>query len=248
MERGVLHCAHAVTVASDAFRDQLLQRFRFLDPERVVTIVNGYDPDDYPSGLLESSRPPDDRFVITYAGTIFKQTSPPRLIGALRRLRECEPELSRLLTVRFFGRIVDTEVDTFAGSETLGVERHGFIDRDQVFPALAASHMTLCLLDTMPGAERIYPAKVFELMMVDRPCLTLAPEGVLTALARRHQLGPVLAPRDEAGIAELLGRVLRDWRTGRFSCRSTAVDVARYHRRATASQFAQLFRTLGGRT
>ena len=35
--------------------------------------------------------------------------------------------------------------------------------------ALAASHMTLSLLDIMPGAERIYPAKTFELMTIGRP-------------------------------------------------------------------------------
>src|SRR5262249_6658945 len=74
MEHAVLRCAHAVTVATDAFRDQLLHCFPFLDPARVVTIPNGYDPDDFPDDLLASTKLPDDRFVMTYAGTVFTLT------------------------------------------------------------------------------------------------------------------------------------------------------------------------------
>jgi glycosyltransferase involved in cell wall biosynthesis len=229
-------------VATEGFRDQLLHRFPFLDPARVVTVTNGYDPDDFPADLMASARPPEDRFVITYAGTIFKQNSPRGLLGALRLLREREPELSRLLTLRFIGRIVDTELDAFEGSEEFGVERVGFVEKARVMPALAGSHMALCLLDIMPGAERIYPAKIFESMLLDRPCLTLAPPGALADLALRHQLGPVVPPRDEAAIADALAKALSGWRAGTFNPRSTAVGVARYHRREIAAQFADVFR------
>ncbi|MFO0756248.1 MAG: glycosyltransferase [Byssovorax sp.] len=241
MEHAVLRCAHAVTVATDAFRDNLLERFRFLDPGRVRTIPNGYDPDDFALPPGDKPAPPADRFVLTYAGTVFKQNSPRGLLGALRILREKEPELSRLLAVRFIGRVVDTELDAFEGSEALGVERVGFLDKEKVTPALLASHMTLCLLDIMPGAERIYPAKIFELMVTGRPCLTLAPEGALTALARTHALGPVLPPRDEPAIAAELARLLRAWKTGRFSIEQKTVGVERYHRRVIAGEFAEVF-------
>jgi glycosyltransferase involved in cell wall biosynthesis len=247
MEHAVLRCAHAVTVATEAFRESLLERFRFLDPGRVHTIPNGYDPDDFPLDPASAPEPPDDRFVITYAGTVFKQNSPRGLLGALRTLHAREPELARLLRVRFIGRIVDTELEAFEGSEALGVERVGFIDKDQVTPALSASHMTLCLLDIMPGAERIYPAKIFELMYLGRPCLTLAPPGALADLSRKHQLGPVLAPRDEPAIVDELVRALRAFRAGTFPRRAGAVGIERYHRRAIAAEFADLFRSVAPR-
>lgn len=243
MEYGVLRCADAITVATDAFREHLLERFGFLDPGRVVTITNGYDPDDYAEHLLDRTSPPSDRFVLAYAGTIFRQNSPKGLIGALRRLHAREPQLARLLRVRFIGRIVETERKLFEGTEALGVERVGFIDRDQVMPALAAAHMTMCLLDTMPGAERIYPAKVFELMRLGRPCLTIAPEGALTALARKHELGPVVSPRDENAIADMLASALRQWQAGAFPARAAAIGIERYHRCAIAGQFADVFRS-----
>ncbi|HKY11769.1 MAG TPA: glycosyltransferase, partial [Gaiellaceae bacterium] len=239
LERTILRSAHAVTTATEAFRDRLLADFPFLDPSRVYAIPNGYDPDDFP---LERPAPPTDRFVLTYAGTIFKLTSARGLLGALRRLHRDEPSLARSLEVHFYGRIVDTELDAFAGSEQLGVVRHGYVDKGEVTRAIAASHMALCLLDDVPGVERIYPAKIFELMALGRPCLTLSPEGALTHLVRAHQLGPVIAPRDEVAIAAALAAALRRFRAGTWSIDAQATGIERYHRRALAGEFAAVFR------
>jgi glycosyltransferase involved in cell wall biosynthesis len=240
METALLRCAHAVTTATEAFRENLLARFPFLDPARVVAITNGYDPDDFPERLPD---PPSDRFVIGYAGTVYKLTSPRGFLAGVRLLHERHPELARLLEVRFLGRIVDTEQDAFEGTEPLGVRRVGFVDKDRVSRELGASHMTLCLQDDVPGNERIYQAKIFELMYLGRPVLTLAPEGALKKLVERHRLGPVLPPRDAGRIADALAETLRAWREGRFSDRSGAVDIERYHRRAQAGAFAEVFRS-----
>lgn len=240
MEAAIVRCAHMITVATDAFRDNLLRSFPFLDPGRVVTIENGFDRDDFPAELPE---PPPDRFVLTYAGSVILQSSPRGLMGAIRRLHERAPDLAKLLTVQFVGRVVDTEAKWFEGMDALGVRRVGHVDKAQVTPMLAASHMALCLLDEMPGAERIYPAKFFELLFLGRPVLTLAPEGALTALARRHALGPVIAPRDEESIAAALERALRAFRDGRYETRtSPAGDLDRFDRKAQAGRFADVFR------
>ncbi len=235
LEPALLRCAHYVTTATEEFREELLRTHRFLSRERVVTIPNGYDPADYPSDLPD---PPDDRFVLTYAGTIFRLTSPRGLLGAIRRLHRAEPELARRLSVRFLGRVVDTERHLFEGTEALGVELLGYVPHDEVLTSLSASHMTLCLLDEVPGAERVYPAKIFELMHLRRPVLTLAPEGALTRLARRHALGDVLMPRDEEGIAAALEARLRAPK----QLRSSPVDIDQYDRRALAGRFAEVLR------
>jgi glycosyltransferase involved in cell wall biosynthesis len=240
LERTLVRAAHAITTATEAFRERLLADFPFLDPSRVHAIPNGYDPDDYPpAGELPG--PPADRFVVTYAGTLFKLTSPRGLLGALRRLHRDEPELARLLEIRIIGRIVDTEVPLFHDSAELGVVQRGYLDKDEVVRELAASHMVLCLLDDVPGAERIYPAKIFELMYLRRPCLTLAPPGALADLCQRHRIGTVLAPRDEEAIAAHLAAALRRFRAGDHPVVAEPVDIERYHRRAQAAQFAEVF-------
>jgi glycosyltransferase involved in cell wall biosynthesis len=242
LEAALLRRAHAVVVATEEFRVHLLERFPFLDPGRVVTIPNGYDTDDFPADLPS---PPRDRFVVTYAGTVFSLTSPRGLLAALRSLHALHPALARSLRVRFVGRVVETELDAFEGTQALGVERLGYVSHARVLNELAASHVTLCVLDDVAGAERIYPAKIFELMRLGRPVLTLAPpNSALSRLVEHHSLGPVVHPRDEEGIIADLELRLRAFRHGdyRLDARRNATGIERYDRRALAGEFAEVLR------
>lgn len=246
LERAVLHAAHFVTTATEGFRQNLLARYSFLEPERVVAISNGYDPDDFANA---TGAPAIDRLTLTYAGTVFRLTSPTGLLQAIRLVHEREPELAKLLSVRFIGRIVDTEQHLFAGLETMGVEQVGYIPHEQVLSELSRSHVTLCLLDAAPGVERIYPAKIFELMHLRQPVLALTPEGELSRLVSQHHLGVIIAPRDVERIADQLVRWLEDFRRGKVPEREGHDPnvIGKYHRRALAGEFADVMRRAASR-
>jgi hypothetical protein len=243
MEERLVRAAHMITTATEAFRQNLLARFPFLDPAQVVSIPNGYDPADFPAALPGPS-PDAERLTVTYAGTLFRLTSARGLLGGIRRLHAAEPALTKRLRVRFLGRIVDTEQDYFAGSLALGVERTGYVPHDEVTRALASSHLALCILDEAPFVERVYPAKIFELMhLADRfglRTLTLAPPGALADLVAAHRVGPLLGPRDEAGIARFLEAELRAFAAGARPAPERPVGVERYDRRALAGEFARV--------
>jgi glycosyltransferase involved in cell wall biosynthesis len=241
LERHLVRAAHAITTATSAFRTNLLARHPFLDPSAVTAIPNGYDPDDFPSVLPD---PPSDRLVITYAGTVFKLTSLRGLLAAVRALHAAEPVLAKKLELRILGRVVDTELDSFEGTEALGVKRIGYVPHEQVVAELAASHVVLCALDDVAGVERIYPAKVFELMYLGRTCLTLSPPGALAELVNETRIGPVIPPRDVGAItAWLVARLReRERERGNFGFRAAAVGIEPYHRRALAGRFAEVFR------
>ena len=241
-ERWLLARAHAVITATDDFREHLLARFPFLDRGRVRCVPNGYDPDDF-AGPLPS--PPADRLRLTYAGTVFALTSARGLLAGVRLLHERSPGLARQLHVRFVGRVVDTEIDAFEGCEAIGVERTEYVPHGDVLRQLAASHATLCVLDDVPGAERIHPAKIFELMRLGRRVITLAPAGsALARLAGRHALGPWAPPRDAPAIARLLELELLAFDSDKLSApwhfAPPKPGVDRYDRRALAGEFAEI--------
>jgi glycosyltransferase involved in cell wall biosynthesis len=238
LEGAILRLCHGVTTATEEFRSALLTRFPFLDPERVVAIPNGYDPEDFPASL---PAPSGARCVLTYAGTVFRLTSARGLLDGVRLLHEREPQLAQLLELRFVGRIVDTELDYFDGSAALGVRQLGYLTHSSALEQLASSHGVLCLLDEVPGVERIYPAKIFEVMRLRRPCLALTPEGALAALVRRHRLGEVIPPRDAPAIAAALSRWVCRFRDGTLPAATDPLDIERFDRRLQARQFADVF-------
>jgi glycosyltransferase involved in cell wall biosynthesis len=240
LESWLLRCAHAVTTATEAYRTQLCARFGFLEPKCVRTIPNGYDPDDFRKDL---PGPSGDRFVLTYVGTIFPLTTARWLLEAVRLLHQCEPELARTLTLRFVGRIVEEEAHHFRDCETMGVERIDYVEHERAIDELAKSHAAVCILDAAPGAERVYPAKIFEIMHLRRPCLVLTPEGALADLVRRHSVGEVVSSRDVHAIAFALERMLREFRAGAAPRTSAPVGVERFDRRIQAGQFAEVFRS-----
>jgi hypothetical protein len=103
------------------------------------------------------------------------------------------------------------------------------------------------LLDDVEGVERIYPAKIFELMYLGRPVLTLSPAGALARLVAGHELGDLLAPRDEEAIAALLEQKLRAFRASQsnghpYEARLVARGIDRFHRKALAGEFAAVMR------
>lgn len=150
------------------------------------------------------------------------------------------------MRVRFVGRIVETELDAFEGTEALGVERTGYLPHREMASVLAASHLALCILDEAPHVERIYPAKIFELgHLAERTGLrlvTLSPPGALASLIAQHGLGVVLPPRDEPAITAYLARELRAFVAGQRPVGPRPTGLARFDRRALAGDFARVMR------
>ncbi|MBK9262573.1 MAG: glycosyltransferase family 4 protein [Polyangiaceae bacterium] len=247
LEPALARRAAMIVTATDEFRQNLLQRIPQLDPDRVVTITNGYDPDDFESIAHEPPPPrhaPLQKFVMTYAGTTFRHTSPKAFLAALRILQERDPAILSRLDVRFVGRIVPTEEALFNENPLPCVRRTGVLPREQALRMLAQSHVALLILDAVPGAESMYPAKIFEIMHLRRPLLALAPQGAISRLIENHNLGIVVNPRDPVAIADAIGRYVRAFEQGEIIGPASPIDIERYNRRAIAGQFAEALRSV----
>lgn len=83
IERRIVARADAVTMATEEYREELLRRMPQLAHAKVHCLTNGYDPSDFPARPAE---PPLGRFVVTYAGTVFRLTSMTGFMAALRLL------------------------------------------------------------------------------------------------------------------------------------------------------------------
>jgi glycosyltransferase involved in cell wall biosynthesis len=241
VERALALRAAAITTATEEFRDELLARLLGVDPRRVIFLPNGFDPDDLPP---RGRQPDTRRFVMTYAGTVFRLTSLRGLLGALALAKAQRPELFSDFELRVYGRVAPAEADAFAGTEPLGVKLMGYVGHREALDALSRSHVNVCALDDVEGAERVYPAKIFELMALERRCLVLAPPGALERLVKKHDAGDVTAPRDVEGIARLLVTYLEAFRRGSFAWATRPRNIHRFSRRALADELGIVLRTV----
>ncbi|HVK63219.1 MAG TPA: glycosyltransferase family 4 protein [Polyangium sp.] len=247
IEPALVRRAARILTATEEFRQNLLARYSDLDARRVITLTNGYDPDDFAhiAAAPPPSYSPGRKLVATYAGTTFWHTSPRGLFAGLRLLAERAPALANLFDIRFVGRVVDTERAVFDEAPLPMVRHLGFRPHDEALSLLAESHLALVVVDDIPGNAAIYPGKIFDIMAVGRPCLALAPEGALSCLIERHRLGVVVHPREPAAIAAALERIARSFQRGEPILPSRPVGLEPFHRRAIAGRLAEVVREIG---
>lgn len=243
MQRNVVRRAAAL-VATTRASAQALDRIRARagSAARVSWIYNGFDRSDFPVLPPQPSR---RTYRVAYTGTLWNLTDVTPLVEAVRILADGKPDLAAQLELVFAGRRTGPQQQQLDRLRRLPCQliEHPYLDHRRALE-LAQSADALCvLLAAVPGAARVVPAKVFELMATGRPVLAVAPEGELREILARYPAAHCFAPADPAGIANFLA--------GRISAREHAGngalpgwDASPFERRHQAGQMAELLKQL----
>jgi glycosyltransferase involved in cell wall biosynthesis len=195
-ERRVLRDVGGLVTVSDTWRDLLQSRFR----KPTITVLNGFDPDDYPADALpaDGSR---DALSIVYTGTLYPgRRDPTPLFEAVARLGE----KARRIRIKLYGADPAT-VSSLAEKAGIGsqVEAHAAVTYDRVIALQRAADVLLMLRWNDPSERGIVPGKLFEYVGARRPILCLGyGEGDVPDLMRKRALG--LVSEDPAAIAAQL--------------------------------------------
>ena len=170
-------------------------------------IYNGFDPDDFPAGVVETAnRPADAPLRLVYVGTLWKLTSMAPLGAALRLLANRMPDLGRRIKLVVAGRRTPEEQQELASLQaaTGCVEELAYVEHSDAVALMRSADMLLANLADLPGTERVLPAKAFEYLAVRKPILAVTPRGELWDLLKQHPGTALFNPSNATGIAELL--------------------------------------------
>jgi glycosyltransferase involved in cell wall biosynthesis len=240
-ERGQALVARLVAKRADAVvtvSDAISQEMRDLGAQRVETIPNGCDFDDFDG--LEYRR--GERFRITHTGTFFGHRDPKPFLTALA-------ESDGDVVVRFVGGLRSADRE-FAEGLGLG-------DRLEVIPhlprrsALALqrdSDALLLLLPEAGGRGRTVPSgKIYEYIAAERPILAAVPtDGVAAELVRRAGAGVVVAPDDIAALRSAIAGLRARWQAGALDGGSLSPELREeLSRRTRSGEFAELLGSFG---
>jgi hypothetical protein len=236
LERRVMRGSSLLITVSEPLARQL----EMLHSEKVVTIPNGFDEEDY----IEDT-PLTPKFTVTYTGNIYRgRQDPAPFFKAIARLKE-EGELSSdNLEVRFFGG------GTLAGLLPAVKDYHledivkicGLVPFKESIRRQKESAALLFLGWNDPRERGAYSGKIFEYLGARRPILGVGLKGdVVDELLKETVAGVMVND-----VNEIKG-LLRQWmeefkRSGEISSHFKPDNAAinRYTRKQEAADLARL--------
>lgn len=226
--------ANAVVTVSDA----ISQEMRDLGAQRVETIPNGCDFEDFEG--LEYRR--GERFRITHTGSFFGHRDPRPFLTALA---QAEGDV----VARFVGGLRSADRE-FAEALSLGdrLEEIPHVPRRAALELQRDSEALLLLLPEAGGRGRTVPSgKIFEYLAAERPILAAVPtDGVAADLVRRADAGVVVAPDDVTALKAAIGGLRARWAQGSLENGSLSPELRdQLSRRTRSGEFADVLRSLG---
>ena len=240
-ERGQALVARLVAKHADAVitvSDAISQEMRDLGAERVETIPNGCDFEDFEG--LEYRR--GERFRITHTGSFFGHRDPKPFLTALA-------ETNDDVVARFVGGLRSADRE-FADGLGLGdrLEEIPHVPRRAALELQRDSEALLLLLPEAGGRGKTVPSgKIFEYLAAERPILAAVPtDGVAADLVRRAEAGVVVAPDDVAALDAAITGLRARWEKGALENGSLSPELReQLSRRTRSAEFAEVLRSLG---
>ena len=226
LERAIRRNAAQTVVVADYFR--------LAGDGPRVTITNGVDPADVPEA---DGTPPDDRFRLTYVGTVYGTIDLAPVVTALERLiagGEIAPEEVEL---RIVGGIW---LPGFSVPDGVPLTQSGYVGHDE---AIAEMRRATALLLYRPASSLAPSGKIFEYLAAERPVLCVTrPENLAAQLVADWHAGAVAHPGDDRAVEDALRSLFRRWRAGDLAAPhgTRARVLERFSRRELTRQLAEV--------
>jgi len=213
-ERATLEAADLVVGVSPRYSEGMRREYP-AHARKIVTITNGYDPDNFADSLTP---PPRDRLSILYTGELYYGRDPRALLDAIKELNDSPVPGVPKVGFDFIGRFTADECDLPKEIAIRGLE--GISTMSSVIPYKECLRMTMqadiLVLLHFPNFSHGLPAKVFEYVGARRPILALTddPGDIAWVLKESGVLHRVASQKDAAQIKHAIIGLLRDMERG----------------------------------
>jgi glycosyltransferase involved in cell wall biosynthesis len=217
LERKVIEIADIVIANTEELKEEFLKRFPRQSSDKFVSILNGFDPDDY---ALESKTGMGNSgcFTITHAGFLYGRRDPKMFLEAIKLLIESGSIGRDHIRVRLVGTVeLPYDLSRYLSTNNLDtiVSLHDQVPYYASLEYLGQSDLLLLL---QPGTKTQVPSKLFEYIGMRKPILAISPrDGATSALVEKEGLGMVADPEKIHEIAEGVLHLYRQWSQGLLS-------------------------------
>jgi glycosyltransferase involved in cell wall biosynthesis len=214
-ERATLEAADLVVGVSPNYSEGMRREYP-AQADKIVTITNGYDPDNFAEALTP---PPRERLSILYTGELYFGRDPRPLLDAIKSLNDAPlPGLPRV-GFDFIGRYMADQCDLPQEIASRGLESVTSIT--PVIPYKDCLRTTMqadiLVLLHFPGFAHGLPAKIFEYLGARRPILALTdhPGDIAWVLKESGVLHRVAPQKDAGQIKQAIVEMLQEMKSGK---------------------------------
>ena len=207
-ERTVLQKASFVFMATHAARSLYVEKWPFVE-HKIDVVENGYDPDDFSSGIL----PPSDEFRLTYAGVVHTGgRSVDAFIEALASMK-VTGRLPPSIRINFWGEfspVLLTKLKQLGLDQVIRIG--GWLNHNDFCRALLGSHGLLLF-----GNRHVQqvPGKLYQYLGAGRPVFLIdnseEPERDHTRLLVSRQPHAIIVENSAEAISSALLVAYREW-------------------------------------
>lgn len=202
LSRFLYRTSDHVVVVSPAFKTELVTKWS-MNPEKISLVENGVETDLFtPEGASYAAQQAlgvDDRFVVSYIGTLGLAHGLDVVLQAAAQLQHIRPEILFL----FVGEGAEKE-RLVSQVRTEGLTNVRFLPqqpRERVSALIRGSHVCLVLLRKAEVFKTVIPTKALEYMACGRPVI-LGVDGEARRLLEEAQAGLFVEPEDPTSLAE----------------------------------------------
>lgn len=248
MERSVLRSASAAVTVSEPKSDVVRRRVPDLGACPVVTLTNGYDPEEFEPVVPEMG--PAGLFRVVYAGRLFKNRRGYEFVEAVGRLLAAQPEYRARLRVDYYGGVAPEIERRMAGL----IDQYALQGVVSFYPDVSyerskalqkGADALLLIVDGGETTSGVIPGKLFEYVAADRPVICIAAPGATTEIVERGRLGVTVQPGDVAGLEAALKELVDNQYAGFSPDRDY---LARFERARIVASLAELLDQVAARS
>lgn len=236
LEHSVLKEADYVECAWEGIITDARRKYPELPREKFLHVPNGFDSADFP----EVPKQENNRFTITYSGSLYGLRNPYTLLQALElAVKNNSIDASKIL-FRIVGRVGDDVKQTLEQSLLRdSIEIIPYVPHGESIAYLMKSDMLLLIVDDAKESNEIVPGKVYEYIGVMKPVLALAPkQSAVAKLLRETNAGITIELGDVAGCVEEIVKSYALWNEKQPLYHPHVDLIQRYERRESARELA----------
>ncbi len=237
LEFSVFDEADLVEVAWEGIAKDAFSKYPNLDSQKFIHIPNGFDPEDFPQ--IEYS--PNQKFTLTYTGSMYGRRNPKSLFEAIELLisrEEINPNSFLIKLIGRFGGEIYEMIEQTSFKNSIKVV--GYLEHSESLKELVTSDALLLIVDESKESEEIVPGKVFEYLGSRRPILAICPtNGAVAKLIMKTKSGLVAHQTQIEQIAENFKKLFEMWKN-KENFEPNVEKIFEYNRKNHAQKLASL--------